>query len=122
MVDLGLLTGDLDGLIETEAYRKYYMHNIGHYLGIDVHDVGAYYRSHDEPVPFEPGVVLTVEPGLYIPADDPDAPEAFRGIGVRIEDDVVVTGGSPEILTDGVPRTVTEIEALRAESLAGSTD
>jgi len=117
MVDLGLLEGDLDGLIEQEAYRQYYMHNIGHYLGMDVHDVGAYYRAANEPVPFEPGVVLTVEPGIYVPADDETAPEALRGIGVRIEDDVIVTEGDPEVLTSGVPKTIADIEALRAESL-----
>lgn len=119
MVDLGLLKGDLDALIEDEAYRRYYMHNIGHYLGLDVHDVGAYYNAPNEPVPFEPGVVLTVEPGIYVPADDEDAPEALRGIGIRIEDDIVVTSGDPEVLTDGVPKTIDAIESLRAEALDG---
>lgn len=117
MVDLGLLCGDIDGLIEQETYKRFYMHGIGHYLGIDVHDVGTYFVDDDEGLAFEPGVVSTIEPGLYIPADDHDVPEHFRGIGVRIEDDVVITNGAPRILTADVPKAIDEIEALRRDAM-----
>ncbi|MBV9773907.1 MAG: aminopeptidase P N-terminal domain-containing protein [Gemmatimonadetes bacterium] len=110
MVDLGLLTGDVDELIESEGYKPFYMHQTSHWLGLDVHDVGPYRRG-GEWVRFEPGMVLTIEPGLYI-AEDADVPEAFRGIGVRIEDDVAVTADGHEILTRGVPVAADEIERL----------
>ncbi len=116
LVDLGLLSGDLDNLVETRAYDRFYMHNLGHYLGIDVHDVGTYLIDEDNPLPFEPGVVFTVEPGLYIPCDD-DIPEAMRGIGIRIEDDVLVTSDEAEVISHRVPKEVAEIEALRREAL-----
>ncbi len=109
MVDLGLLDGDVDGLIAREAYRRYYMHGTGHWLGMDVHDAGAYWAgltSRD----LAPGNVLTVEPGIYIPADDEDAPEALRGIGIRIEDDILVTDGDPDVLTAACPKTVAAVE------------
>lgn len=117
MIDIGLLSGSLDEAMETEAYRRYYMHGIGHYLGLDVHDVGVYFVSEGQGEPFVPGVVTTIEPGIYVAPDDLEAPEAFRGIGVRIEDDVVVTDGEPRVLTGGVPKSIAEIEALRAEAL-----
>lgn len=117
MIDIGLLSGSLDEAIEKESYRRYYMHGIGHYLGLDVHDVGVYFVAEDEGEPFVPGVVTTIEPGIYVAADDHEAPEAFRGIGVRIEDDVVVTEGAPRVLTGGVPKALDAIEALRAEAL-----
>lgn len=109
MVDLGLLRGDLDTLIEDEAYKRYYMHGTSHWLGLDVHDVGTYAGGGSSRA-LAPGMVLTIEPGLYIPADDPDAPAALRGIGVRIEDDVHVTAGAPEVLTAGIPKTIAAIE------------
>jgi Xaa-Pro aminopeptidase len=113
LVDLGLVEGPVDRAIESSDYRKYYMHRTGHWLGLDVHDVGLY-ESGGESRRLEPGMVLTVEPGIYIAADDPTAPAAFRGIGVRIEDDVLVTSGGAEILTAAVPKAIAEIEALRA--------
>lgn len=112
LVDLGLLQGSVDGLIEAEAYRRFFMHGIGHHLGIDVHDTGIYFDAPGVGRPFAPGVVFTVEPGLYIPDED-DIPEAFRGIGVRIEDDVLVTPDGCENLTDHVPKAIDEIEAIR---------
>jgi Xaa-Pro aminopeptidase len=108
MVDLGLLHGTVDGLIEAGAYQRFYMHRTGHWLGMDVHDAGDY-KIQGAWRPFVPGMTLTVEPGLYIRAAD-DVPAAFHDIGIRIEDDVVVTGDGCEVLTTP-PRTVAEIEA-----------
>ncbi|MGJ7458256.1 Xaa-Pro aminopeptidase [Halomonas sp. RA08-2] len=112
LIGLGLLEGEVQARIDDESYRRFYLHSTSHWLGLDVHDVGAY-RREGEPRPLAPGMVLTVEPGLYIPADE-DIPEAFRGIGIRIEDDVVVTAGGHEVLTSGVPKRMEEIEALMA--------
>jgi Xaa-Pro aminopeptidase len=93
---------------------KYYMHGVGHYLGLDVHDAGRYFLDQQakNSRPFEPGMVLTVEPGIYVPPDDKSAPAKFRGIGVRIEDDVVVTEYGNRILTSKVPKDPEEIESL----------
>lgn len=110
MVDLGLLTGDVAGLIQAGAHKRFYTHQTSHWLGLDVHDVGIY-RNAAGPVLLEPGMVLTVEPGLYIPDDD-DVPQHFRGIAVRIEDDALVTTEGREILTRGVPVAPEEVEAL----------
>ena len=110
LIGLGLLEGEVQARIDDESYRRFYLHSTSHWLGLDVHDVGAY-RQGGEPRALKPGMVLTVEPGLYVPADD-DIPEAFRGIGIRIEDDVVVTADGHEVLTAGVPKAVEEIEAL----------
>ena len=108
MVDLGLLKGEVDGLIESNAYNRFYMHRTGHWLGLDVHDAGEYKRDGDWRL-LAPGNVLTVEPGLYIrPADD--VPATFHNIGIRIEDDVAVTASGCEVLTSP-PKTVAEIEA-----------
>lgn len=111
MLGLGLLTGSADDLIQAGAYRCYYMHRTSHWLGLDVHDVGAY-RIDGEPTRLEPGMVFTVEPGLYVPAADEKAPPAMRGIGVRIEDDVVVTPDGHENLTADIPKRPDELEAL----------
>ncbi|MBR7519566.1 Xaa-Pro aminopeptidase [Pseudomonas juntendi] len=111
LVELGLLEGDVQALIDSEAYRAFYMHRTGHWLGMDVHDVGEYKVGGEWRV-LEPGMALTVEPGIYIGADNQAVAKKWRGIGVRIEDDVVVTRQGCEILTSGVPRTVAEIEAL----------
>lgn len=111
LVELGLLEGDVQALIDSEAYRAFYMHRAGHWLGMDVHDVGEYKVGGEWRV-LEPGMALTVEPGIYIGADNQAVAKKWRGIGVRIEDDVVVTRQGCEILTSGVPRTVAEIEAL----------
>ncbi|MDD5298468.1 MAG: aminopeptidase P N-terminal domain-containing protein [Rhodocyclaceae bacterium] len=115
MVDLKLLQGTVDGLIESEAYKRFYMHRTGHWLGLDVHDAGDY-KIHGEWRLFEPGMVLTVEPGLYIRAAD-DVPEALCNIGIRIEDNLVVTPSGCAVLTTA-PRTVAEIEAAMAENRA----
>ena len=113
LVALGLLKGTVEELIESEAYRAFYMHRAGHWLGMDVHDVGEYKVGGQWRV-LEPGMALTVEPGIYIGADNQSVAKKWRGIGVRIEDDVVVTKQGCEILTSGVPKTVAEIEALMA--------
>ncbi|MCI3947655.1 Xaa-Pro aminopeptidase [Pseudomonas syringae] len=113
LVELGLLRGDVDQLIETEAYKAFYMHRAGHWLGMDVHDVGEYKVGGEWRV-LEVGMMLTVEPGIYISPDNLDVAKKWRGIGVRIEDDVVVTRQGCEILSGGVPKTVAEIEALMA--------
>jgi Xaa-Pro aminopeptidase len=114
MLQLGLLTGTVDERIADNAYRKYYPHGTSHWLGLDVHDAGAYTRS-GKPRPLAPGMVITVEPGLYIPADATDAPAELRGIGIRIEDDVVITATGHEVLTAACPKEIEELErACRA--------
>ena len=115
MIELGLLKGSRDENIE-RTYKRYYMHRTSHWLGVDVHDVGTYCVD-GAPRPLEPGHVITVEPGLYVAADAEDAPEAFRGIGVRIEDDVLVTPEGPEILSAAAPKTIDAVEALVGSAL-----
>jgi Xaa-Pro aminopeptidase len=110
MVALGLLQGGVDELIHKEAFKKYYMHGTGHWLGLDVHDAGVYWHGFDSRK-LEPGMVLTVEPGLYIPADDETAPAELRGIGIRIEDDIHVTETGPENLTAACPKSIADVEA-----------
>ncbi len=113
MLDLGILKGDFDQAIEEETYKQFYVHNTGHWLGLDVHDVGEYQiDGHSREL--EPGMVLTVEPGLYIHPDERSVRKQWRGIGIRIEDDIVVTRDEPEVLSKGVPKTVAEIESLMA--------
>ena len=110
MLDLKLLSGSLDEVLEKETYKRFYMHRTGHWLGLDVHDAGDYKRG-GEWRKLAPGMALTVEPGLYIrPADD--VPEALRDIGIRIEDDVVVTDAGCEVITAEAPKRVEDIEAL----------
>lgn len=111
LVELGLLEGQVDELIESLAYRQFYMHKTGHWLGMDVHDVGEY-RVDGEWRELAPGMVLTIEPGLYIAPDDESVDPQWRGIGIRIEDDVVVTGSGCEVLTKGVVKEISDIEAL----------
>jgi Xaa-Pro aminopeptidase len=111
MIDLGLLEGPVDARIEDLSYKKFYMHGTSHWLGMDVHDVGAYTRD-GKARPLAPGMVITVEPGLYIAADAPDVPDRLRGIGVRIEDDVLVTTDGHENLTIGCPKEVADLEAI----------
>ncbi len=113
LLKLGLLKGRLAGLIKDEAYRRFYMHRTGHWLGMDVHDVGDY-KVGDKWRVLEPGMVLTVEPGLYIPAGSKGVPRTWWNIGVRIEDDVLVTRGGYDVLSKAVPKQVDEIEALMA--------
>ncbi len=109
LVDLGVLSGNIDGLIEREAYKPFYMHRTGHWLGLDVHDVGDY-KTGEDWTRLRPGMALTVEPGLYLRADA-GAPEPLQGIGIRIEDDVFVTDTGCEVYTRA-PKTIAEIEAL----------
>ena len=109
--DLGLLSGSTESILEKGDYRQFYMHRTSHWLGMDVHDVGKY-RVGDESRTLEPGMVLTVEPGLYIAADA-DVPAAYQGIGVRIEDDVLVTANGYDVLTGAIPKEIDDIEAAR---------
>lgn len=115
MVDLGLLEGEVDGLIESEAYRTYYMHGTSHWLGLDVHDVGAYVVKDESgetrPRPLAPGMAYTIEPGIYVAADESKAPKAYRGLGVRIEDDIVITEDGILNLTRAIPKDPDEVEA-----------
>ncbi|NIC05473.1 Xaa-Pro aminopeptidase [Billgrantia bachuensis] len=113
LIRLGLLAGDVEARIEDGSYKRFYLHSTSHWLGLDVHDVGSY-RIEGKPRSLVPGMVLTVEPGLYLPTDE-DLPQRFRGIGIRIEDDVVVTAEGHEVLTAEVPKRVAEIEALMAK-------
>jgi Xaa-Pro aminopeptidase len=110
MIDLKLLAGGLDEVLEKETYKRFYMHRTGHWLGLDVHDAGDYKRAGAWRT-LAPGMVLTVEPGLYIRAAE-DVPEPLRDIGVRIEEDVLVTAGECEVLTAAAPKAIAEIEAL----------
>ena len=109
--DLGLLSGSTESILEKGDYRQFYMHRTSHWLGMDVHDVGKY-RVGDESRTLEPGMVLTVEPGLYIAADA-DVPTAYQGIGVRIEDDVLVTANGYDVLTSAILKEIDDIEAAR---------
>jgi Xaa-Pro aminopeptidase len=113
LVRLGLLSGEVDKLIEEGRYKKFFMHRTSHWLGMDVHDVGNYFVEA-KARPLEPGMVLTVEPGIYIAPDEPSVAPEWRSIGVRIEDDVVVTSGEPDVLTAGIPKTVEEVLRARA--------
>ncbi len=113
LVKIGLLEGDVNELIKTEAYKEFYMHRAGHWLGMDVHDVGDYKVGGEWRV-LEPGMVMTVEPGIYVAPDNERVAKKWRGIGIRIEDDVVITKDGNEVLTKDVPKTVEEIEALMA--------
>src|SRR3954471_9951800 len=110
MVKLGLLQGDVDKLVKEGAFRRYYMHRTSHWLGLDVHDAGNYRDETGAPRKLESGMVFTVEPGLYVAPDDEKAPAQLRGIGIRIEDDILVTEGGHENLTAAIPRTVEEVE------------
>ncbi len=115
LVAVGILSGSADEAIEKETYKPYYMHRTSHWLGLDVHDVGDY-RSGGAWRTLEPGMVLTVEPGLYFGEFIENLPAAYKGIGVRIEDDVLVTDGDPEVLTAAAPKTVAEVERTMTES------
>ena len=116
LVELGILKGEIDKLIEEEKYKPYYMHRTSHWLGLDVHDVGVYQHGEDKPQILQPGQILTVEPGLYIvpdtklAEDQPETHTRWIGIGIRIEDDVLVTPDGHEVLTAGVPKAVDEVE------------
>lgn len=113
MIDLGILKLSLEEELEQEGYKHFYVHNTGHWLGLDVHDVGEYQiDGHSREL--EAGMVMTVEPGIYIPANDTTVRKCFRGLGIRIEDDVAITKGEPQVLTGGLVKTVSGIEELMA--------
>lgn len=111
LVELGVLKGRVAALVKKLAYRPWYMHGTSHWLGRDVHDVGAYQDANGKPARLAIGNVLTIEPGLYLAPDDERVPERYRGIGVRIEDDVLVTRGGREVLTAAIPKRVRDVEA-----------
>ena len=115
LVRLGILKGDVDELIEQKAYREFYMHGLGHWLGLDVHDVGEYGENRDRTL--EPGMVLTVEPGLYL-SKEADIPEQYKGIGIRIEDNLLITEYGNKNLTSAAPKEIADIEKLMAEAKA----
>ncbi|PYS93502.1 MAG: Xaa-Pro aminopeptidase [Acidobacteria bacterium] len=114
MVRLGLLTGEVEKLIEEQTYKRFYMHMVGHYLGMDVHDVGRY-QVDGQDRPLEAGIIITIEPGLYIAETAENIPDKYRGIGVRIEDDVLVTPAGQRVLTAKAPKQLEEIEKLMAQ-------
>ncbi|CAN5117151.1 aminopeptidase P N-terminal domain-containing protein [soil metagenome] len=111
LIDTGLVAGSLDGALESGSWKRYYLHRTGHWLGMDVHDVGSYRDETGNWCRLSPGMVVTVEPGLYVPAAD-DVDARFHDIGIRIEDDVVVTDRDATVLTSGVPKDVASIERL----------
>jgi Xaa-Pro aminopeptidase len=113
LVALGLLQGEVEQLVKDEAYKPFFMHTTSHWLGMDVHDVGNYYLG-GKARGLEAGMVLTVEPGIYIGKDYDKVPAQWRGIGVRIEDDILVTDGAPDNLTRAIPKTVAEVQKASA--------
>ena len=113
LLSLGLLKGSLESVLANGDYKRYYRHKTGHWLGLDVHDVGEYRIDGDSRL-LEPGMVFTIEPGLYIPADDASVPAKWRGIGIRIEDDVLVTRAGHQVLTGALERSADQTEALMA--------
>lgn len=113
LMDIGLLKGNLKHLIKTEAYFPFYMHSAGHYMGLDVHDVGRY-KIGEKWRTLKPGMVFTVEPGLYLSADIPGLPKHFHNIGVRIEDNVVITNSGCDVLSNHIPKQIEEIETVMA--------
>lgn len=115
LIELGILSGAVDELVEKGAYFSYYMHKSGHWLGLDTHDVGRYKLNNQWRL-LEPGMVVTVEPGLYLAADIPGLDPRWHNIGVRIEDDVLITEQGCEVLTRQIPKTIKEIESLMASS------
>lgn len=114
LVRLGLLQGDVAELIENKAYREFYMHNTGHWLGLDVHDCGRY-KENSQSRTLQPGMVLTVEPGLYVAADNERVDPKWRGIGIRIEDDILIREDGPYVLTHGLAKEIADIEALMSQ-------
>jgi Xaa-Pro aminopeptidase len=114
LIDLGILKGNLDGLIEKQAYLPFYMHKSGHWLGLDVHDVGRY-RIESQWRSLQPGMVFTIEPGIYISSDIPGVDKRWHNIGVRIEDNILVTDTGHDVLSAKIPKSVAEIEAIMAE-------
>jgi len=114
LLDLGILQGSLEDVLEQKSYEKVYMHSSGHWLGLDVHDVG-HYKINDEWRELEPNMVLTVEPGVYIASHTSGVDPKWWGIGIRIEDDVLITPNGHEILSIDAPKTVVEIESVMSQ-------
>ena len=115
LIDLGLLSGSLDGVLEAKSYRDFYMHNSGHWLGLDVHDVGSYLHN-GESIKLAPGMVMTVEPGIYIAADAQHVPEKWRGIGIRIEDDVCITSAGHRVLSAALPKSIDDLQGIISDA------
>lgn len=114
LLELGILEGSLEACLENDAHREFFMHGLGHYLGLDVHDVGDYKQAGKDK-PLEEGMVLTVEPGIYI-SEKANVPEQYKGIGIRIEDNIVITSNGNRVMTQNIVKTVEDIEALMAEA------
>ncbi|WP_304546079.1 aminopeptidase P N-terminal domain-containing protein [Sulfurimonas microaerophilic] len=112
MVQLGILKGSVKKLLKDKAHKKYFPHGIGHYMGLDVHDQNPYKDTKNKEIPLKAGMVLTIEPGIYLPKDDTQIPKKYRGIGIRIEDDILVTKAGYENLSKDVKKEIEEIEAL----------
>lgn len=119
LIDLGLVKGPLDGAVESGAYKRFYMHRIGHFLGMDTHDVGTMRESRDWRL-LKPGMVVTIEPGIYVPDED-GVDARFRGIGVRIEDDILITPAGHDNLADGTPKSIEDVERTVAEGREART-
>ncbi|MDP3465624.1 MAG: aminopeptidase P N-terminal domain-containing protein [Sulfuricurvum sp.] len=117
LIDLGILSGDREALMEAKAHKKYAPHGIGHWMGLDVHDPCPYVDDAGESLVFQAGMVMTIEPGIYIRADDASVPEKYRGIGIRIEDDILITEEGCENLSSMIVKTVEDIEAMCANQL-----
>ncbi|WP_076414854.1 aminopeptidase P N-terminal domain-containing protein [Shewanella sp. UCD-KL12] len=112
LLELGLLSGNIDDIMKDESYKRFTVHKTGHWLGMDVHDVGPYHDNNDRWRKLEPGMTFTIEPGIYIPLSATDVPQAYRGMGIRIEDDILVTQTGYENLSVAVPRTINQIESI----------
>ncbi len=115
MVELGILSGDVKELIKKQKHKKYYPHGIGHWMGIDVHDPAPYRDAKNQEIPLQKGMVLTIEPGLYIDANDKSVPKKYRGIGIRIEDNILVTKDGCENLSSAIAKSIEEVEAMCAK-------
>jgi Xaa-Pro aminopeptidase len=109
MIELGILKGKKKKLLKQNAHKKYYPHGIGHFMGLDVHDQNPYKTKNNIEIPLKAGMVLTIEPGLYFPKDDTSIPKRYRGIGVRIEDDILVTKKGYENLSKKIKKEINEL-------------
>ncbi len=112
MISLGILKGKYKKLIKAQKHKKYYPHGIGHWMGLDVHDEAPYLDANKKEIALKKGIVLTIEPGIYISKDDKSVPKRFRGMGIRIEDDILVTKKSYKNLSRGIAKTIKEIEKI----------
>jgi Xaa-Pro aminopeptidase len=110
MIKLGILKGNLKQLLKKKAHKKYFPHGIGHYMGLDVHDQNPYKNKEDKEIPLKAGMVLTIEPGIYLPKDDKKIPKKYRGIGIRIEDDILVTKNGYKNLSYDIKKEIKDIE------------